>query len=299
LLLDQKEELIKRKDLMSRESDHRLMNGLQMVASLLSLQSRETSSAKAADQLKIAANRVATIGSVHKRLHALDHVGSVELKNYLENLCHDLRGLLPGEHRDLAVEGIALEVPTTIGVPLGYIVSELVMNSAKHADGKITVRLGMYAGGYELSVSDNGPGFPKGFDPTKSSGLGMKIVSSLVSQIGGQAIFGENPSGQGARFMVRFTLNERPDSVAESPAPKSVLSGLGCQRIPASLNTRPMCPVCKHRMALARVSAGERGFEERTFECSTCERTEVMSFAVDPMKTDAVGWLAGELKPAR
>lgn len=55
----------------------------------------------------------------------------------------------------------------------------------------------------------------------------MKIVSSLVSQIGGQAIFGANPSGQGARFTVRFTLNERPDSVAESPAPKSVLSGLG------------------------------------------------------------------------
>ncbi|MBR0947367.1 MULTISPECIES: sensor histidine kinase [Bradyrhizobium] len=252
---------------------------------------------KTADQLKIAANRVATIASVHKRLHALDHVGSVELKSYLENICHDLKGILPGGHRNLTVEGIAVEVPTTIGVPLGYIVSELVTNSAKHADGKITIRLGMSAGGYELSVSDDGPGFPKGFDPTKSKGLGMKIVSSLVNQIGGQTIFGVNPSGQGARFTVRFTLDRRSDSVAESPAPKSVLSGMGGQRLPVSLNTRPMCPVCKHRMALARVSPGKRGFEERTFECSTCERTEIVSFAVDPMKTDAVGWLAGELKP--
>jgi hypothetical protein len=65
----------------------------------------------------------------------------------------------------------------------------------------------------------------------------------------------------------------------------------------ASISERPMCPVCKHRMALVRISPGQRGFEERTFECSTCERTEVASFEVDPMKTDAVGWLAGELKP--
>ncbi len=87
VLLDQKDELIRRKDLMSREADHRLMNGLQMASSLLSLQSREVQHAKAGEQLKIAANRVATIGSLHKRLHALDHVGSGELKQYLENVC--------------------------------------------------------------------------------------------------------------------------------------------------------------------------------------------------------------------
>ncbi len=66
-----------------------------------------------------------------------------------------------------------------------------------------------------------------------------------------------------------------------------------------SINDRPMCPVCKHRMALGRISPGRRGFEERTFECSTCGRTEMVSVAVDPMKTDAVGWLASELRPPR
>src|SRR5664280_942700 len=110
----------------------------------------------------------------------------------------------------LLLKGIALEVPTAIGLPLGYIVSELVMNSAKYANGKITVSLGMDPGkGYELSVSDDGPGFPKGFDPKKSKGLGMKIVSSLVNQIGGQSLFGPNHLGRGARFTVLFTLNER------------------------------------------------------------------------------------------
>ena len=197
---------------MGRESDHRLMNGLQMVSSLLSLQSREAQNAKTAEQLKIAANRVATIGSVHQRLHALDHVRSVELKQYLENLCQDMNGILPVEvaEHNLAVEGIALEVPTAIGIPLGYIVSELVTNSAKYAKGKITVRLGRNPGkGYELSVSDDGPGFPEGFDPKKSKGLGMKIVSSLVNQIDGQSLFGPNHLGGGARFTVLFALNER------------------------------------------------------------------------------------------
>jgi transposase-like protein len=62
---------------------------------------------------------------------------------------------------------------------------------------------------------------------------------------------------------------------------------------------RPMCPTCKHRMALARISPGDRGFEERTFECATCHRMQKASFPVDPLKTDALGWLASELRPPR
>jgi hypothetical protein len=63
------------------------------------------------------------------------------------------------------------------------------------------------------------------------------------------------------------------------------------------ISDRPMCPACKHRMALARISPGTRGFEERTFEYSTCARTDKVTAAVDPMKTDAIGWLASELRP--
>jgi hypothetical protein len=52
-------------------------------------------------------------------------------------------------------------------------------------------------------------------------------------------------------------------------------------------------------MALARISAGKQGFEDRTFECATCHLTTTISLAVDPLKTDALGWLAGELRPPR
>ncbi len=67
----------------------------------------------------------------------------------------------------------------------------------------------------------------------------------------------------------------------------------------SSVGNRPMCLTCKHRMGLARVSPGKRGFDDYTFECSTCHRTEKVSVVVDPMRTDAAGWFAGELRPPR
>jgi hypothetical protein len=96
----------------------------------------------------------------------------------------------------------------------------------------------------------------------------------------------------------------RKSSVRESVTGQTLISemhilaaGCGKMRNSFSIVERPMCPTCKHRMGLARISPGERGFERRTFECSTCRRIEEVSFATDPLKTNAVGWLAGELKP--
>ena len=65
------------------------------------------------------------------------------------------------------------------------------------------------------------------------------------------------------------------------------------------LVARPMCPACKHRMGLARIKPGDRGFEEHTFKCSTCHRLQSISIPIDPLRTDAAGWLAGELRPPR
>jgi len=75
--------------------------------------------------------------------------------------------------------------------------------------------------------------------------------------------------------------------------------GCWAMRNSSSIIERPMCLTCKHRMGLARISPGKRGFEEHTFECSTCHRIEKVSLAIDPLKTDAVGWLASELRPPR
>jgi two-component sensor histidine kinase len=98
-----------------------------------------------------------------------------------------------------------LREKSKFAIPLGFIVNELITNSAKYARNNITVRLETTATiGHSLSVLDDGPGLPAGFDPARSKGLGMKIISSLVKQIGGklQIVLGAN--GHGAGFAVTF-----------------------------------------------------------------------------------------------
>jgi two-component sensor histidine kinase len=207
-LLRQKDDLIRQKDILSKESEHRLLNGLQLITSLLTIQSRAAKNTEAAAQLTIAASRVAAIGRVHRHLHALDHVESVEFKKYLENLCHDLSGMASNEdsERALVVDGIECRIPAVKGIPLGFIASELITNAIKYAKGKITVRLQTTpAKGYALSVCDDGSGLPEGFDLITSSGLGMKIISSLVSQIGGHLQIDKGGNGKGTRFSVLFS----------------------------------------------------------------------------------------------
>ncbi|MDO8877880.1 MAG: sensor histidine kinase [Pseudolabrys sp.] len=206
-LLRQKDELIQQQNELSREAEHRLLNGLQLITSLLSIQSRATQNAEAAALLTAASNRVAAIGRVHRHLHTLDHVESVEFKQYLESLCSDLSGMTANEPGEtlLTVEGVELRIPTTIGTPLALIASELITNAIKYAKGKIAVGLHTAGKGYVLSVSDDGPGLPKEFDPAAARGLGMKLISSLVRKIGGQLDFAPGIDGKGTRFAVLFS----------------------------------------------------------------------------------------------
>ena len=208
-LLCQKDELIQQQEVLNKEADHRLLNGLQMIVSLLSLQSRASANAEAASQLAAAANRVAMIESVHRRLHFLDGVQTVAFKQYLEGLCRDFSTMLSCEERqqrNIVVEGIEINLPSVTGIPLGFIVSELITNAAKYGKGRISVGLEPHPGnGYALSVSNNGPGLPEGFDPAACKGLGMRIIRSLVKQIGGELRFGRSYNDQGARFTVLFS----------------------------------------------------------------------------------------------
>jgi two-component sensor histidine kinase len=205
LLLRQKNILIQQKETLSKESEHRFLNGLQIVTSLLTLQSRSTDNAEAAALLTVAANRVAAIGRVHRHLHALDHVETVDFKRYLESLCTDLSSMTSTQtsENNITLQGAELQLPSAVAIPMGFIASELITNAIKYAKGKITVTLqGTAANGYSLDVTDDGPGLPDGFNPAGTSGLGMKIIASLVQQIGGKLTIGKDENGKGARFRV-------------------------------------------------------------------------------------------------
>lgn len=207
VLMREGRDLLQRQVMLAQEFEHRLINGLQLIASLLSLQSR-TATPEAATQLTTAAQRVAALGRVHRQLHLLDHEHKVEFKHYLQNLCEDLSGLLFQESTGhaIVVEGANVEIPATSAIPLGFIVNELITNAAKYATGNIIVRLEATSpDDHSLSVLDDGAGLPAGFEPGHSKGLGMKIVHALVRQINGELQIGSGDNGRGARFTVSFS----------------------------------------------------------------------------------------------
>ena len=165
--------------MLAREIDHRVMNSLQFVSSMLSMQAR-TTSADSSAQLKQAADRVMVVARVH-----------------------NLSGVLGVS---INVEGVEAVFPTTKIQPIGLIVNELVTNAAKHGAGDILVRFESAGHGrFELSVCDQGAGYAADFDPASAgNGLGMKLVVTLASQLEGSVAAGANPAGQGACFTVTF-----------------------------------------------------------------------------------------------
>ncbi len=207
-LLLQKDELIRQQALLSQESDHRLLNGMQMIASLLLLQSRASANSEVASQLAAAADRIATIGRIHHRLHSFDGVQTFVLKQYLEDLCRDFSVMLKSESRErvVVVEGIEIAVPAVTAIPLGFIANELITNAVKYGTGQITVGLETNPRkGHALTVSNEGPDLPEGFDPAASKGLGMRIIRSFVERIGGELRIGRGDGNRGARFTVLFS----------------------------------------------------------------------------------------------
>lgn len=179
-----------------------------MIMSLLMLQSRKTTSAELSSQLVVAATRVAAIERVHRRLHCLDGVRTVAFRRYLDELCRDFSSMLsPEEHPGLVIdiEGDEIELPTITAIPLGFIVNEMIMNAVKYGRGRISVSLMPKPGKrHALSVTNDGPALPEGFDPAAGKGLGMKIIRSLVEQIGGELQIGCGDGGRGTRFTVLF-----------------------------------------------------------------------------------------------
>ena len=200
----------------SQEFEHRFFNSVQMIVSLLATQGRAAPPEVAA-QLTIAANRIVAFGHVHRRLHALDRGRTVQFDAFLHLLCADLSGVFSSGPLVPAIvaETVALELPTVLGGPLGFLVSELVTNSAKHGKGNIKVRLqSLSPSRHSLSVSDDGEGLPEGFEPASSPGLGMKIVRALVDRISGELHWSRGVDSKGTCFEVMFDAEIEPADVA-------------------------------------------------------------------------------------
>ena len=207
--LQEREALLKEKDLLMREVDHRVKNSLAIVTSLLKVQSRTEGDDHVQNALTRAAQRVGTIAGIHERLYRGEQLGRLDFGAYLRGLCADLEQSL-GEGQGVAV---AVEADETVmdadkATVLGLMVSELVTNAVRHAfagrdGGRVAVRMDRQEDGVCLTVSDDGAGLPDGFDPHGANGLGMRVVVSYVRQQGWTLETGRADEG-GAMFCIRM-----------------------------------------------------------------------------------------------
>lgn len=188
-------------NLLAREIDHRVMNSLQFVSSLLAMQSRSPDVGDAAPHLGQAARRVAAVAQVHRHFSG-DEAREVSCITFLRRLCEDLASILD---REIIVDGDEDMVPANSIQPIGLITNELVTNAAKHGRGRIEVDFRVSADQNRLVVCDEGSGLADDFDShAVSAGLGMRVITTLVKQLKGSLDTGPREGGGGACFTVKF-----------------------------------------------------------------------------------------------
>jgi len=206
------DELLKQKDLLLRELQHRVMNSLALLSSLLEMQRRSTKSSVAREDLANARDRVVAMGTVYRHLYQTDTLEYVEFGEFLRTICGTSASAYVRTKRSIEVDADSLELSGPHAISLGMLTHELITNALKHAYsdnelGSIKVSLKhKKRGGIDLSISDQGRGLPADFKiEGKSSSLGMNIVASTVRQFGGTLEI--NRLKPGTEFVIHLPAN--------------------------------------------------------------------------------------------
>ncbi len=198
-------------EILLREVNHRVKNSLQLVSSMLSLQSARLDDPEMRALIQEAQYRVHAVASVHERLYRSQDLRSVDLDVFLETLCRDLEESVADDEDAISVE-VAAE-PVTVAndraVPIALILNELLTNAIKYAyperRGTIKVTLASEKEGrVSLTVADAGVGLPEGFSERRQASLGYRIIDGLARQIGGEVRIAERKPG--TSVTVRFDV---------------------------------------------------------------------------------------------
>jgi two-component sensor histidine kinase len=196
ILEREKDELLRQKDVLLDELRHRVANSLQIIASIIMMKARTVESEETRRHLQDAHQRVMSVAAVQDHLHASIPGVLVELGPYLSKLCEALSQSMIGDNRSISlkVHGEGGSASCRDAESLGLIVTELVINSLKHAfnddtkDGQITVAFDVAGTDWKLSISDNGTGKPDGVFAQPKTGLGTGIVNALAKQLDAQVV---------------------------------------------------------------------------------------------------------------
>jgi len=194
------------KESLLREVHHRVNNNLQIITSLLNLQSHYVSD-DSRETLLVSQSRIKSMAMIYEKLYKSPDLGCIPLKDYIENFVSDLFYLYQVD-RDLIkvktdLEKVKIGIETA--VPLGLIINELIINILKHAfpdktGGKIDIGLRTSGEYYILTIADNGIGLPPDILKKRES-LGLNLVENLVEQLEGQM---EITRMKGTKFSITF-----------------------------------------------------------------------------------------------
>ncbi len=197
------------KEILLKEIHHRVKNNLQIISSLLNLQSHRIEDEKAIETLNVSRDRIQAIALVHQKLYQSKDLSKVDFKAYLNDLLDQQKSAYSSLSSKLMIESncIDLRLSLDVAVPLGIILSELVTNAFKHglsqiSQPKLCIDLYEKSDTFFLQIKDNGPGLPEGFSYENSESLGMEIIQALVSQIEAELT---HSNDQGAVFLIKFS----------------------------------------------------------------------------------------------
>lgn len=212
------------KEALLKELHHRVKNNLQVISSLLMMQSESQPDPSLAQALLESHTRVQCMALIHERLNRDDDPDQVDFQEFAEALTRDLFysfGSDPNELR-LRFDLNPVLLPVTQAIPCGLILNELVTNALKyafpqHRSGELAVALKSDENGLvKLTVADNGIGLPPGFDSGKSQSLGLRIIDILTRQLDGTL---DRVPGPGAVFSLTFKRSSKlSDAFPKSPA---------------------------------------------------------------------------------
>jgi two-component sensor histidine kinase len=200
------------KEVLLKEIHHRVKNNLQIISSLLNLQSDYVKNHETLEILKVCQNRVTSMALIHEQLYQTEDLAQIDFAEYIENLATNL---LTSYERDsdaialkLNIDDIKLNIDTAI--PCGLIINELISNSLKYAfipgkPGEIFISFHTKPDNYlQLIISDNGIGLPLDLDINNTDSFGLQLVTALTSQLGGTI---EINRDIGTQFIIQFLIN--------------------------------------------------------------------------------------------
>ena len=199
---------LKEKEVLLREIHHRVKNNMQIISSLLSLQSNSMPKKKYSGIFKESQNRIISMALIHEKLYHSRDIEKIDFKEYIDDLVRSLfQSYEVYGNIELRIDVKDVFLGIDFAIPCGLILNELVTNSIKYGfpDGRkglISIIIKSNETGYvELEVNDNGVGIPEDFDISKTKSLGLHLVTILSEQLNGEISFDRN---NGTKFMIKF-----------------------------------------------------------------------------------------------